>query len=314
MSDRAISTVADVSMALLLVSASVGVLYVFTQEETAAAGSERTLQADRTAEALSTNTIAVEYSLDPVGGLSKSSNPDVYSRVSQGTGAELLADAAVAEIEIGDTGVVNAGDYERQVDLAIRNSLQGGSANVRVVAIWRPHEGSSIVGKATAGRRPPVDAEVSTARLTVSSGVPAVADGDVEAGYARDDYEGAAEPIARAIVRGYFPRPATQYRLEQLDSLARQRTVERYQRFGSAVGLADYPTATGLAPALTGSTVLERTTANANRANEALRERLTDRIATDLEDEFDGGSDPPSGAEIADSASTGEVTIIVRTW
>lgn len=301
----------DVALALLLISASVA-LFVLVLEPTEPPADP--LSADRTAETLAASTVDVTYSMAAVQDSSEWREPTdgfgsaAYSRTVHGSPVALLADAAAAELRIDGERTNPAGnDYERAVSVAARESLVGAVHDVHVVALWRPFPGSNVNGRATIGDPPPADADVSTVRMRVDSGIPTVDDGEIEAGYRESGYPGAARPVARAIVRGYFPLAETQAALEG-QGFERAYVRYRYARWREALGDTapeEYPEA-----GVGSMTVLSRTTADAGRANDVLIDALARVIAASLEDEYPGASAERLAAEV----STGRTTVIVRTW
>ncbi|MFC4246745.1 hypothetical protein ACFOZ7_07000 [Natribaculum luteum] len=318
--DRAISTVVDVALFLLLVSAAVTTLALFLEDGDRA---PTHAEADRTAETLASTTTSVEYSLRPVARTDDTGTFDdtdfddeAYARVAHGPTAALLADAAVTNVRFDDRRLTAAGEeFEDAVDRTAMGVLQGATDDVHVVAVWTPHDGSSIEGRATAGRKPPSDADVSTATMTVASGVPPVDDDRITAAYERGGFEAAARPIATAIVDGYLPPSESRLALER-QSVDRALVVYRYQRLADILGV-DLDPEDG---------VVSRPNANVTAANEKLTDELAVLIAADLEaelasdvediqrrypvDEHDG----EIGEAIAETVSTGDVTITVRTW
>lgn len=315
---RAISTVMDVSMGILLISASMALVAYSLQDD---GGTEyEPKQADYTAETLASMTLAVEYSLEPVkdhGAFDTDPvrSVDSYTRSTHGSAPALLADAAVTNAEF-PAGFVDDGsaagrltregvDYERSVDGALRSRLTGAHNRTQVVAVWRPYEGAAIEGTTTVGPSPPADADVSTARLTVPSGMPSVDDQRLERAYRRSRFSGGSKPIAAAIVRGYFPPEETQLALEH-QGLERQLMVYRYQRMGEMFSFG-----WDLSP-LSGNKPLKREYADAEAANGKVSTDLDDAIQRDLNSQYD--ADEMTAEEFADAVSVGEVTIVVRTW
>ncbi|MFC7196253.1 hypothetical protein ACFQL4_19175 [Halosimplex aquaticum] len=216
--DRAISTVVDVTFALLLVSASIAVLAIHITDDDA----ERdTLESEQTAQTLSATTLRVEYSLQPVvddpdySGPSSPSSSELM-RASHGPVTDLLAAAAITRVRVADDRVSQAGeDYLRKMQGNVRDILTSADAKAHVVAVWRPYEGSAIQGRAEAGPAPPQGTDLRTVTLTVDSRIPSVSDGEIESRWATGDYGGVARLLADAIVRGYFPRHQTQLVLER---------------------------------------------------------------------------------------------------
>ena len=337
--ERAVSTVIDVALALLVISASILVLGLYLHD-----GGEESLdpdRADRTAETLGSSTLSVEYDVSAVKESDnftepEGATPDRYRRVDYGAALGLIADAAVTNVHVDDRQLLAYGDdYEDAVDANVRSNLIGLDENVFVQARWEPYDGAAIAGDATVGERPSDVDDVSSNSLTASSGLPAAADeieGTSTESTVNETIQRASEPIAAAIVEGYFPPEDTQHSLES-QGMYRSLKTYHYETFGQSVGVAfsaDEPP-------------LERTEADAPAANERLvtggdasidgnisaenATGLRDVIAHDirtaaLAEEIDAIEDELPPAErpeavrdlIAESVSTGEVTISIQVW
>ncbi|QLH81539.1 DUF7284 family protein [Halosimplex pelagicum] len=315
---RAISTVVDVTFALLLVSASIAILAVeLTDDEPA----HDPIQADRTAETLAAATRTVEYTLDPVRGESHFSDDGYdYERSTHGTLTGLLADAAVTNAQFPDGSdsdpydpdglahLTRAGeDFATAVDGAVREALTSAGGDAHVVAVWTPYDDSAIRGRMEAGADLPPGGDTSTATLTVPSKMPAPDEADVERAFRVDGYSGVSELIAGAIVEGYFPTGETQLALER-DGLGRALAVYRYQRMAEVVDHPEFETDPAFGAV--GSHPVSRTQADAATANAELQADLATMIEVELSNEY-----PSADAErIASAVSVGEVTVTVTTW
>lgn len=318
---RGISTVVDVTFALLLVSASIGVLAVaITDDEPA----HDPIQADRTAETLAATTKSVTYSVEPVNGEPEFTNDGYdFERSTHGTLTGLLADAAVTNATFPDGGgstayapdsltyLTKAGDdFEVAVDGAVREALTSAGGDAHVVAVWKPYRDSDIGGRVEAGADPPVGADTSTATMTVPSKMPPLDEADIERAFRLDQYSGVSRLIAGAIVEGYFPPTETQLALEG-DGLERALTVYRYQRMAKLVDHGGFSTD----PSIGGSTdrPVSQTQADAATANSQLQSHLQSMIYQELTAKYPS----PSSADpetIASAVSVGEVKITVTTW
>lgn len=299
-SNRAVSTVADVSLALLIISASVVTLGLYLQERDRGE-THRTVEADNTAETLTVSTVSVEYVYTPL--LDDGYTPEEATRSVHGSAAQLLAEAAVSMATFPAGGeqrlLTEAGlRFEGSVDAAVRSRLVGANNRTQVIAAWQPYRDARVSGTATAGQTPPGDVDVSTATITVANGMPAVDSTAVRSAVAAGNYEAAAEPIARAIVEGLFPPQETQTALEST-GFRRDLAVSRYEELGDTLGV-DY-----------GGVVADRERADALAANQKLVTALKTVVAEDLQRVHDDGA---TAAAIADSVSVARVTIIVRTW
>lgn len=281
--DRGVSTVIDVAMALLLVTASVAILG-YALADTGGAGveaseSEPTVVADASedggqpsaahvTDVLAGSTISVTYDLESVRDDPRFSEPAVttettYERTDHGSPLGLLATAAVTNRQLDGEQVLAYGDdYEGAVDWAIRQSLLGTESNVYAVATWEPYDDAAINGTATAGERPPPDADVSSTTTTVPSGLDPVDEDDLEDGWLETDawwddwvatavenasdvsgienpderaYAAAGTAIGEPIVDGLFPPESMQYALED-QGIQRELALYHYQSTVDAVG------------------------------------------------------------------------------
>jgi hypothetical protein len=303
-SARAISTVADVSIALLVVAVCIGVLV------TGLTGGTEThdpVEAAHTAETLGTSTVAVNYSLAPVLAAADServSDPDEYEdgdlrRVSHAPALGHLARAATLalgfETPAGRERVVPFA-YESQLDGPVQASLVASSFETNATAVWEPFDNASVRGTASVGPTPPHNADTSLVRMTVPSEFPSVR---TEA-MAADEYSVVADIVAEAVIEGQFPRPATQRVLEG-DGPERDVAVARYLNTADLVA----GTSRGV-PAIAEN--LDREDADAA----VLNNHLADHLATQLEAELAATFDTPTAA--ARAVSTGEVTVSITTW
>lgn len=313
-SDRAVSTVLDVAFALLLVSASVLLigLYLAATDDPL----EET-RADRTAETLSGSTVAVSYDLEAITESDRYERPEAvgsYERTTYGSATGVLADAAVANATIGDDRLIRYADsFADSVAASVEGRFTGSNRNVHVVASWRPYEDASIAGEVTAGRRPPPTADTTAATTTASSGTPALESSELAAAYAdEEDIDALAEPIARSIVRGYFPPERTQLTLERR-GLDRAVATTHYLELADRLD-PEHELERDAGP-------LRRSDARADDANEVLIDGLTELIADDLEsgsigEELDaiGGDEDELEALFEETIAPGDVEITVYTW
>lgn len=177
---RAVSTVIDVSVCLLLVSAS-----VLTLVGTPTGCPVDPDVADERAETLTTSTARVSYAV----GDGRRSLHDTL--------AGLLAGAAVAS-----AGVVRPNEgsaaFQRAVTDRVNRTLRRFESGVQVTVTWRPVADSTLGGRVVAGDRPPPDADLHAATVVVSSGVPGVRRAAMAAAE-RDGFEGVARTIATRV-------------------------------------------------------------------------------------------------------------------
>jgi hypothetical protein len=146
---RAISTVLDVTVCLLLISAAVGTLLM--SDPAPVDGT-----ADATAEQLAVTTANVSDS----GG--------AVSRTAYGTHAELLARAVVTNLTVSGRPVTpTTGAFRETVRERIGRLLDRAPSRTSVSARFQPYRDSPVEGRLTVGPAPPDRAVVSTARLSV---------------------------------------------------------------------------------------------------------------------------------------------------
>jgi hypothetical protein len=307
-SARAISTVADVSIALLVVAVCIGVLV------TGLTGGTEThdpVAAAHTAETLGTSTVAVNYSLAPVLAAADServSDPGEYEdgdlrRVSHAPALGHLARAATLALGFktpaGWERVVPFA-YESQLDGPVQASLVASSFETNATAVWEPFDNASVRGTASVGPTPPHNADTSLVRMTVPSEFPSVRTEAMAAVEGDDEYSVVADIVATAVIEGQFPLAATQRVLEG-DGPERDVAVARYLNTADLVA----GTSRGV-PAIAEN--LDREDADAA----VLNNHLADHLATQLEAELAATFDTPTAA--ARAVSTGEVTVSITTW
>ncbi len=313
-SDRGVSTVLDITLALLLVSASILVIgfYLNSSEE----GLEDS-QADRTAETLSATTVSVGYDLEALTESDHYEEPDgveSYERTTYGPAAGTIAEAAVVNATVEDERLVPYADsLVDSVAATVEGQFVGSNHHVYITASWRPYVDSSIRGNATVGRLPPVTEDTNAVTMTASSGMPAVDDSDLAEAYAEDEeLDDLAEPIARSIVRGYFPVERSQLALER-QRLDRAIKTTHYLKMAELVG-QDSELERDEAP-------LARTDSRADDANDVLVDGLSELISNDLEsgrigDDLDeiGDDEDELEAYFEETVSPDDVDITVYTW
>ena len=301
--ERAVNTVADVSLALVLITAAVALVATAPTEEQS---NHDPAEADRTTTVVSTATLHVPYSLESVVAAADTEeeyDTKALQRVSHGTVADVVADAAVADFGCrdGDQRLTPAGAaYERAIAERFEARFVGSNFETNVTARWEPYEGSELSGTVTVGQPVPPDTEYSSVQLSVPSGFEGV---QAEGGDAVDrehDFGAVARPVARALVEGYLP-PLEAKRALEGSGLDRALTVARYEGMAALVEGAD-PTATLV------TSNLDPTSADPAAVNEYLIRHLSSQIADDMAAEYDSAQAAAAGV------STAEVTVIVRTW
>jgi hypothetical protein len=287
--NRATSTVVDVTAFLLLVGAAVAVVVNGAAVEEATTANPAT---ERT-ELLATSTASVQYALavpgDPPPWTTNATA--THQRTAHGTLAELLAEAAMSRASVEGHRLSRAGTgFEQRVATTTRNRLHERGRRTAVRAHWEPYRGAPLNATMRVGERPPPEADVDAATMTVASPAPAV---DQRAQWAatQDGYSGVATVVAGAVVDGLFPPQQAQLALDG-DYPDDRLMTRRYRRMG----------------ALTRAGQLSVESTPATELNTELTAALAGRLEPDMRSRFDS----PEAA--ADAVETGTVTITVRTW
>lgn len=291
------STVLDVSLCLLLVSASVVTLTTVPEGQTL--GDEGPAgRAGPTAESLTTVTATVNYSLAPGARRADESlvafpvtSGSAFDRSCHGTLAELLAETAVDSTTISDDRITHTSDEFRETVGRIVANATG--PRTQVIAIWRPFPGSEIRGRFVVGSTPPPSATVDAATVSVPSGFPAAQSG-AQTAARREGFDGVARVVANRTVAGLLPAARLRVSLRgdyPVNRLARYR----YRRVAAAYGV-------------TVDEQVRRGRDHTRRANA----RIARSMATPVEQSLRARYETPRSA--ARHVATGRVQIVVRTW
>lgn len=241
-SERGVSTVIDVALALLLISASVLAIGLYLAD-----GEEQTdvQSSERTAETLAGTTATVEFDRSVVASSDnfeepEGATPEMYKQTTYGSGTGLIADAAVTNATLGDEQILGYSDeYEDSVEAAVVSSMVGANDEFYALARWQPYEGSMMTGNATVGERPPRTADVTSTTITTESGLPSVNATNLAyrvstAGTHDKAYTRAARGIADTVIVGYFPPEKSQYALER-HGISRAMKVYHYRQMSDAL-------------------------------------------------------------------------------
>ena len=282
----------DAAVALLLISAAVGVIVTGGGAPASATDPGR---ADAVADALAATTATVNYSLTP--GVAESNRSTVGSgdgipelhRTTHGSLAGLLARAATA------SGGVAAGagppeepltrtrvGFRRAVADAVRART---GAFVRIDAVWRPYPDAPVVGRVGVGPDPPGDA-VHAATLTIPTGVEPIP------AAATVTFETLGRAVAARTVEVLLPHGAARVTLRGDDPEA-ALVVHRYAR---------------LAAATNASVAEPLATEDTAAANARIADALGARMAADLRSRYD------HPGQAVEAVSVSSVRIVVRTW
>ena len=312
---RAVSTVLDVGLALLVISASVLLIGFYLGIDDEPIERDR---GDRAYQTLSGSTVTITYDVSAENesghaatdsekfqlpdDLDSEEVGELYRSTTYGTATGILGEAALTNVAIEGRELYAYGDnVEESTDNAIRSTLIGSEGSIYAVATWQPYEDASIAGTATAGERPPKTRDVSGTTGTLSSSIPAVDSEDLATEFyleqdsdvgspiddGADGFDAAGVVVAETIVEGLFPVEGTQYALE---STLTQRAVVAYNYRKLAqsvdVDVDDHVT---------------RTNPNAAAANEALVGEV--------------GDDDGLGAIIAEDLRSGPIhDDVVTAW
>ncbi len=286
---RATSTVADVTVFLLLVGAAITVVVngaTVEQPRTENPAAERT-------ELLATSTASVEYALRvPVDTPRWISNATAtHQRTAHGTLAELLAEAAMSRVGWKGYRLSRAGaKFERSVTTITRTRLRERGLRTAVRVQWDAYRDAPLTATLEVGDRPPPSADVDAATTTVPSPAPSV-NKRAKLAASQGGYKAVATVVASAVVQGLFPPRQAQLALDG-DYPADRLMSRRYRRMG----------------ALTRADQLSVKSTAAADLNRRLTTALTARFEHDMRSRFRS----PEAA--ADAVRTGSVSITVRTW
>lgn len=175
---RAISTVVDVAVALVLISGAIGVLAVVPSEK-----SEPVSDRSYTVETLSATTVNFTYSVD-----SEIATVDTDHLVDseheqrdttyafEGSLARGLAVAAITNSTTAKRHSDNSRrkpnnhSFVRALESALAETQLLDSSQRQVHAVWKPFDGANISGTVSFGPAPPSDVDTTISHLTVPSG------------------------------------------------------------------------------------------------------------------------------------------------
>lgn len=213
---RAISTVLDVAVFLLLVSAAVGTV-AYTPFPVDSGPDVR-----ETASVLSTATATVEYELRQ------------QSRQSHGTLGTLLARAAVANTTLDrSTLTPMAGSFRAAVRTVTAEALRYPN-RTHVRAVWRPYPDAPVQGRFGVGTPPPSGVDVALATVTVPAPVDAT---DAQATAGRSGYRPIAGRVSQSVTAALLPSTGLAASTGRHTPTA-VVSAARYRAFGDAVGVS----------------------------------------------------------------------------
>lgn len=232
-SDRAISTAVDTIFALVLITASITIMATMldadaneiTEEDRAYDESDYLLE--------SLNAIYVSVSVSEENILS---GETMYTVEREGSVMELLAEATVANARINGQQVLNTNyvvpnpenDEVDNLREKVLDFLAESETEAHIRSVWEPAGGDTVRGEIEIGPEPPVDEEVSTAKMSYPAGYRGADDIQTRL-YAETETTDRESMVAAHIVEAFMPPAASQYHLEQ-DAKALEITEHRYKR------------------------------------------------------------------------------------
>ncbi|RDZ65514.1 hypothetical protein C5B90_03905 [Haloferax sp. Atlit-12N] len=285
----------DVTVCLLLVSASIG-LVVTADAGASTSADHAAIDADGVASSLATSTATVNYSLAPGVEAADPSlldadgvDPRELDRTAHGSLAGLLARATLGATTIDGVRLTRARDDFR-TRTAARVASELPTRGISVAAVWTPFLGAPVRATDDLGPESPSSATVHSATLDVPSGFPAARNDAVAA--SDDGFDAVARVVANRTVSGLFPPALARLALRGDEPVSTLMT-HRYERAGVLVNASVAP-----------EVAREETRA----ANADLAAALAPRFADAMRARYD----TPRAA--AEAVSVGRVTIVVRTW
>jgi len=245
---RALSTVLDVSVFLLLVSASVVTLSL------AQPPAVTETDVDETATVVTSTTLAVEYEIDG------------ERRRAHGTMATLLARGAVASATVDGKRLSTASNGYRETVRDAARARLAAPDRTQVAVRWRPYDGAPVRGEMVVGPDPPEGVDVHAATTTVPAPVPrANASARTTAGY-----EGVGRAVAVTVAAGLLPSNRVDASVFRRSPTANV-TVSRYRTVAAATGVdVDRPLSEGEMPT----------------AHERVVDGLTETFVADMRERF----------------------------
>lgn len=201
---RAVSTVLDVAVCLLLIGVAVTTLAAAIPDEEQPA----TIDSDSTARSLATVTATV---------------PAAEGQRAHGTLAGHLARATVMDGTLDGERIAPSG-YSGNVRREIERNTDVRS---HVSARWEPYPDAPLESRRSIGIPPPKTADVAATRITVDSGVSSFG--------SAPSFRSIAESIANAYVARLFPPERTRVRL--VDPRTAKATTDRYEEAALTFGV-----------------------------------------------------------------------------
>ena len=199
---RAVSTVLDVSVSLLLVGVAVTTLGFAVPVE----DEPSQIETDTTANSIGTVTASV-----PVAG-----DRRAHDTLAGHLTAAAMVNGSIDGIQIGSAR------YPESVRRTVRNRTD---ERTHVTVRWRPYPDAPLRGHLAVGPKPPSTADVSVTRWRLDSGI--------DAPKSLASFEATATSLSTAYVTRLFPPERT--RIALVDPRTAPRTAERYRAFAEAL-------------------------------------------------------------------------------
>ncbi len=260
---RAISTVLDVAVFLLLVSAAIGTLALAPTDE------PDPVTVDDTATTLATTTAEIDYDLRGA------------DRRAHGTVALLLGRAAVGNLTLDGHGVSTTEGFRQRVRETTLARTPDGN-RTQVLVRWEPYRGAPLAGRISVGPHPPTGTDVTTATLTVPS--PFEPAGLSASNVTDRGYRGVAHATAETVTDALLPDT-------RLEASAGERsptavvTAQRFQSLASVLGVDC-------------ENLLQR--GAVSQAEAVVTDALADRLFRDMRDRFES---PTTATRAVDTAT-----------
>ncbi len=315
---RAVSTVVDVALALVLISGAVMLVSVLPHEQP-----EPEYERSHAVETLSASTVNFTYAVDsgttPVDSVrdTEKATDDNENALHafEGSLARGLAIAAVRNSTVTEksAGTTQPTDGHQSfidgLETVLKDTELLGDSERQIHAVWEPFDGSELFGTVTIGEPPPETAETTISQLTVSSGLSPVSSGLT--GQEENEsptFEQPSQSLATVVVEGILQPEQTQ---RQLTSSGAEQNVAIDRIHAVAEAIDDVkPTDATVEDRLAAAeiTSLANNTSDGKPLKTVFVEALTDQFVEELRNKF---STPD---EALKSIAVDEVTIVLTEW
>lgn len=203
---RAVSTVLDVTVCLLLIAVAVGTLTASVPSD----GKSMTADGDSVTTLLTTGTTTVETD----GG-----------RAIHGTLSEQLARATVVSASL-DGRRLGSRAHPKAVERAVADHVP---RRAHVSTRWTPYADAPLESRVEIGTEPPESADIAVTSRTIDSGM------EVPTEEETSSFHALADSIARACIDHLFPPARIRVRLA--DPRTAEETAKRYRSVAKSLGV-----------------------------------------------------------------------------